>query len=251
MVVGALHSFGNWRRLRLLILILVAGTLALLIAPSSAVLLQPRDQTVPAGGTAYYLPAAADQLWPSEVNGSDELSECFGMYSAQNIVCASAGFDSLRGYFQNTNTSFAVSKTLWNNYQLHPIVIQSAAAKVPRLLYTGNVFGLTEETYGSQPNAITAMFQEGLTSDWRDGTKIVSGKRFFPMGQYLWATRRLSSVVSTSPVVSPDVRPHRISLLVRVRSVSRSRRGHVATSSLTLRVGGVQQNGKRRTKSTM
>ncbi|KAL8860165.1 MAG: hypothetical protein Q9178_003429 [Gyalolechia marmorata] len=203
MFVGALHSVKHWKVLRLLILITVAGALALLIAPSSAVLLQPRSQTVPAGGTAYFLPAALDQLWPSEVNGSDELSECFGMYSVQNIVCASAGFDSLRSYFQNFNTSFATPPMLWNNIHLQPFVVQSLAAKIPRLLNKGKVFGHGSETFGFQPNAITATFQDALTSDWRDGTKRWSGSRFSAVGQYQYATQRLSTVVSTSPVVLP------------------------------------------------
>lgn len=85
MLVGALHCFKSWKRLRLLIIIVVAGFLALLIAPAAAVLLQPRIQNVPAGGTSYFLPATPDQLWPSEIDGSGELSECFGEYTTQNM----------------------------------------------------------------------------------------------------------------------------------------------------------------------
>ena len=116
MFAGALYSVKSWKRLRLLVLIVIAGALALLIAPSSVVLLQPWSQTVPAGGTAYFLPAAPESLWPSDVNGSDELSECFGEYLPQNIVCASAGFESLRSYFLNLNTSFGIPKMMWETY---------------------------------------------------------------------------------------------------------------------------------------
>ncbi|KAL8983097.1 MAG: hypothetical protein Q9205_002560 [Flavoplaca limonia] len=208
MCVGALHSVRHWRRLRLLILIILAGTLVLLIAPSSAVLLQPRYQTVPAGGTAYFLPAAPDQLWPSEVNGSDELSECFGMYSAQNIVCASAGFDSLRSYFQNFNTSFTAPRLFWDNYVLRPILIQSLAGTVPRLLNSGIAFRLPlPHTFWLQPNAVTAIFQEALTNDWREGSKRWSGSPLSTMNKYQYATHRLSSVVSISPVVLPRCLP--------------------------------------------
>ena len=116
MLVGAWYSVKSWKRLRLLMLIIVAGALAVLIAPSSAVLLQPRSQIVPAGGTAYFLPVASDQLWPSEIDGSDELPECFRKYIPQNIVCASAGFESLRAYFLNFNTSWGLSPMLFDTF---------------------------------------------------------------------------------------------------------------------------------------
>lgn len=48
--------------LRLFLVIVLAGLLALLIAPSAAVLLQPHSQSVPAGGTTYYLPVTPDEL---------------------------------------------------------------------------------------------------------------------------------------------------------------------------------------------
>ena len=203
MYAGALHSVKTWKRLRLLILITVAGALALLIAPSSAVLLQPRSQNVPAGGTNYFLPVAPDQLWPSTIDGSDELPDCYGIYSAQNVACASAGFESLRSYFQNLNTSWAIPLMLWDTYQLQPIVIQSLAGEIPHFSITGSVFGLGRETFALQPNAMTAIFQNALTNDWRDATKHWSGSRFSSESQYQYATERLSSVVSTSPVVLP------------------------------------------------
>lgn len=225
MFVGALHSVKHWRILRLLILIIVAGALALLIAPSSAILLQPRYQNVPAGGTAYFLPAAADQLWRSEVNGPDQLSECFEVYSAQNIVCASAGFDSLRSYFQNLNSSFIIPQMLWDTYQLQPIVVQSLAATIPHLLNRVAVFGLARETFGFQPNAMTTIFQNALTNDWRDGTRWWSGSRFSAVGQYRYGLNVSQVLCPQVRWCSPDVRPHGIFPLVQARSASRSRRG--------------------------
>ena len=73
---------------------IVAVILALLIAPAAAALLQPRVQNVPAGGTACFLPATPDELGPSGVSGSDELSEYYGEYATQNIAYANAGFES-------------------------------------------------------------------------------------------------------------------------------------------------------------
>ena len=201
MLVGALHSVKSFKRLRLLMVIIVAGFLALLIAPAAAVLLQPRIQNVPAGGTAYSLPATADQLWPSEMNGSDELSECSGVYATQNIVCASAGFESLRLYFMNFNSSFHVPFMMLGTYDMSPLVIQSLAGKTPRLLNSGTVYGFNRETSILQPNAITAILQESLTGDWRNGTKHWAGSRFSAGREYQYADQRLSSVRTTSPVV--------------------------------------------------
>lgn len=201
MLVGALHCVKSWKRLRLLLVIIMAGFLALLIAPAAAVLLQPRIQSVPAGGTAYFLPATPDQLWPSEVNGSDELSECFGEYAIQNIVCASARFESLRLYFRNFNSSFIVPSMMMDTYAMSPLVFQSLAGKIPRLGNTGSVFGFNRETTILQPNAITAILQDSLTGDWRNGTKDWSGSRFSAGTEYQYAEQRLSSVLTTSPVV--------------------------------------------------
>ena len=201
MLVGALHCVKSWKRLRLLMIIIVAGVLALLIAPAAAVLLQPSIQNVPAGGTAYFLPATPDQLWPSKVDGSDELSECFGEYATQNVLCASAGFESLRLYFMNFNASFNVPFMMLDTYDMSPLVIQSLAGKIPRLINSGTVFGFNRETSIFQPNAVTAILQEYLTGDWRYGTQHWSGSRFSAEREYQYANERLSSVITTSPAV--------------------------------------------------
>lgn len=167
-LIGALQSIKSWERLRLLCIIIIAALLALLIAPSAAVLLQPRSQSVPAGGTEYFLPATPDELWPSELDGADELPVCFQEYSARNIACANAGFESLRNYFTNFNSSFAIpSMMLLTDGMLVPLVVQSLGGKIPRLLNAGLLKGFTRETVIFQPHAFTATLQEVLTEDRR------------------------------------------------------------------------------------
>ena len=207
MLVGAWHCVRNWRMLRLFLVLVLAGSLALLIAPSAAVLLQPQNQSVPAGGTTYYLPVTPDQLWPSEVNGSDERSECFGEYSDRNIVCASAGFESVRNYFMNFNASFVVPSLMYDTYGMSPLVVQSLAGKIPRLVNSGSVFGFARETSILQPNVMTATLQDSLTGDWRNATKHWVGSRFSAISEYQYADRRLSSVITTSPAVLPRCAP--------------------------------------------
>lgn len=207
MLVGALHSVRDWKRLRLFLVIVLAGSLALLIAPSAAVLLQPQSQSVPAGGTAYYLPVTPDQLWPSEVDGSDERPECFGEYSDRNIVCASAGFESFRNYFLNFNTSFNVPSLMQGISGMSPLVFQSLAGKIPRLLNSGVVFGFSRETSILQPNAVTATLQDSLTGDWRDEASNSPGTGFSSVREYQYADQLLSSVVTTSPAVHTRCAP--------------------------------------------
>ena len=207
MLVGALNCVWNWKNLRLFLVIVLGGSVALLIAPSAAVLLQPQSQSIPAGGTTYYLPVTPDQLWPSEVNGSDERSECFGEYSDRHIVCASAGFESIRNYFLNFNTSFVVPAFMWDMHSMSALVVQSSAGKIPRLVNSNNVFGFTRETSVLQPNAMTATLQDSLTGDWRDATKNWPVSRFSTNRELKYADQRLSSVVTTSPVVFPRCGP--------------------------------------------
>ena len=201
---ATLYSVKSWKKLRLLLLVTVAGALALLIAPSSAVLLQPRIQDVPAGGTAYYLPVAPNQLWPSELNSSDELHECLGDYRMQNIVCASAGFESLRNFFSNINTSFnVIDSMMWDTYHMQPLVVQGMASKIPRLMSRAGVIHLDRETSMTQANAITAVFQNALTQDWQHGARNWSGSPFSAKGEFKYADQRLSSVVTLNPMVLP------------------------------------------------
>ncbi|KAK3176835.1 hypothetical protein OEA41_008160 [Lepraria neglecta] len=90
---------------------------------------------------------------------------------------------------------------MYDNYAMSPIVLQSLAGKIPRLLNSGTVFGFTRETSILQPNAITATLQDSLTGDWRNATSNWSGSRFSAVREYQYANERLSSVVTTSPVV--------------------------------------------------
>ncbi|KAL8754927.1 MAG: hypothetical protein Q9184_004956 [Pyrenodesmia sp. 2 TL-2023] len=95
---------------------------------------------------------------------------------------------------------------LWDTVELQ-LIVQSLAATIPRLSNKGTVFGIRAETFRSQPNAITATFQDALTYDWREGTKRWSGDGYSGVGQYQYSIQRLSSVVSTSPVVFPKCSP--------------------------------------------
>ena len=82
-------------------------------------------------------------------------------------------------------------------------MIQSLSTVIPRLLNTGTNIGLGRETFKTQANAITAIFQEALTQDWSFGATAWPGSRFLSESQYQYAQERLSSVVTTNLVILP------------------------------------------------
>jgi len=165
------------------------------------VLLQPRPQNAPAGGTEYFLPATPDELWPSVVDGNDELPECFNEVDARHILCASGGFESLRTYFQNFNSSMEVTLAMLGFITPRPIIIQSLSVKIPRLTSSGNIVGFNRETSTSQTNAITAIIQQSLTQDWYDTANAGPRQGLSSVKEYRYAYEYISSASTTNPVV--------------------------------------------------
>ena len=201
MFVGVLCSVKSWRRLRLLLVIGVAAVIAVLIAPSSVVLLQPRPQNVPAGGIEYFLSATPDELWPSVVDGTDELPECFDEAYAWHILCASGGFELLRTYFMNFNSSMDVPLTMLGYVNPRPIIVQSPSARIPRLLSAGSLYGFNREMRIFQTNAITTIIQQSLTQDWYDLAQARFGRSLSAAKEYRYASEHISSASTTNPAV--------------------------------------------------
>ncbi|KAL8786377.1 MAG: hypothetical protein Q9213_002793 [Squamulea squamosa] len=201
--VGAMQSVKSWRRLRLVMFIIAAGFLAVVIAPSTAVLLQHRVQRIPAGGTEYYVPLTPDQLWPSNIDGSEELPMCFDGTGTRNIICANGGFESLSNYFKNWNATMGnLPLTLWNKFGVSSFVVQSPSDKIPRLVNDGMVGGYSgNETIRSQPNAISASLSDSLIFDWYMLSLAQHRNHFSSAHQYVYAVQRLSSVRTTNPIV--------------------------------------------------
>ena len=74
---------------------------------------------------------------------------------------------------------------------------------IPNLLNSGTIVSFFKETSITQPNAITATFQDSLMGDWRQAAGHWSGSRFSSGNQYQYADQRLSSVITSSLVVLP------------------------------------------------
>ena len=103
-MTGSLRSLfrGNrkYRKVQLGLFLLLAGLLALFAGPSCAVLLLPRKDEWPAGGTNIYLNGSKADFWPEQVTGSSTLDEfCKDSTGTRYGVCPSGGFHSIWSHY--------------------------------------------------------------------------------------------------------------------------------------------------------
>lgn len=151
-----------WASFRLVLLLSIFIPLAVLIGPFTAVLMTPRIQYYPAGGTQYALEASAEQLWPNVVNAEAELEVCFWPNATAYAICPSGGYSSFsvrKGYKSlydsrtftpsladdessdyNLGTNFAVMEPL----QILPAVLsqatsEKASGKARRLIWFSHI----------------------------------------------------------------------------------------------------------------
>ncbi|KAF2118218.1 hypothetical protein BDV96DRAFT_597083 [Lophiotrema nucula] len=69
--------YRNWiKKYRLAVLLVVGAVLAVTVRPSSAIVMRPRSDLWPAGGTSFYINATRDQIWPSFLDDSAIPSQC-------------------------------------------------------------------------------------------------------------------------------------------------------------------------------
>ncbi|KAL9109263.1 MAG: hypothetical protein Q9227_006018 [Pyrenula ochraceoflavens] len=85
------------RKIGFLALLIIAGLTAVLSGPASAVLLVPKSQTYPLGGTDVYLNGSASHFWPNDVaDDIDNLSSyCNSKNAIEWAICPGGGFFSL------------------------------------------------------------------------------------------------------------------------------------------------------------
>ena len=222
-LVAIQSSLRSFRKLRLCIFILLTGVLAAVVGPASAVLLIPRIQAVPSGGTKYFLNGTAEQLWPSIVTSDSQLEVCKQDNSTKYAVCPSGGFESIHSEFSAFNyTSFlgipfngpvlsnvlkstimrdaATKAHSWYNFQ-----IQSPLSLVPPALSSMSIRGPQSETSVIQPHAATTISQTQLVNAWMDAIAGASGAK--NPAEYKWATRFIASGATASPYVTSRCAP--------------------------------------------
>ncbi|MCJ1324857.1 hypothetical protein MMC10_001519 [Thelotrema lepadinum] len=226
-LVAVGSSLRSFRKLRLCIFILLTGILAVVIGPASAVLLIPRIQTVPAGGTSYFLNGTAEQLWPRIMTSDSQLEVCKLENSTKYAVCPSSGHESLRSTFSafnyttlfslpfsgpvlNNALKYALKSTkdpvtgslLWFNFQ-----IQSPLSLVPAVMSSMQIRGLRDETAVVQPHAATIISQTQLLNAWLDTVDSSSGGNNPSLSEYKWGHNFIATGWTANPWVRARCAP--------------------------------------------
>ena len=194
-LMSAPWSIRTLGRLQLYILILLCGALATFVGPSSAVLMLPRYQDMPAGGASVYLPGTVEDFHPKMVTSASEIPECTLDNATDYAVCPSGGFTSLQSTLSVLNYSnFASSSGFrfspqiqaagaYGDWYHEDILIQSPASLVPPVLST---FGLISDNGQSamQPHAATVILLQQLVREWAD---IAGRTNRRPESQWKWS----------------------------------------------------------------
>jgi hypothetical protein len=166
----------NLARIRLLILLLVFILLATFIGPFTAVLLIPRTQTFPAGGTRYFLNATAEEMWPSVVHSDAEYEACFWPNATDYSVCPSGGYASFRTQRSFNNiydtTRNAPSRQADVNLDVSDFLMLDPLDVLPAMFSIGNILdnSFTISTYAAQPDAYSVILLQTLLRDWVSAT---------------------------------------------------------------------------------
>lgn len=183
----------RWKKLGLFGSLLVAGILAVIAGPASAVLLIPRFDEWSAGGSIFFLDGTADEIWPNRLSydDPDDPLYCTGPSSISNGVCPSGGFQALWNHYQQVN----VSSFLDVGTKL-PYAGDLAGSRyyyetgpelqVPARITLGNVRRNNGalSTFLIQPHAATTIFQRQLTVDWFNAAQNVSNRLLENIARY-------------------------------------------------------------------
>ena len=174
----------HWRRIRLFVLISIAIIITGSIGPFSAVLLVPRLQQFPAGGTKFNLDATATELWPGNVTSDLELDVCSSEEATKYPICPSGGYPtardrwSLSGIYDSDGFRPSVDgSTLgWASYtSIDPWGV------LPTMAGNGNdrlgPLGGYMPTAFAQVNAYTAVMAQTLLRDWFSAAREASNNQ--------------------------------------------------------------------------
>ena len=175
--LGSLSYNGEKRRKAFFVtLLIVAGIVAALAGPSTAVLVLPgKNQRVVAGGTVFSLPGTENDFWPSIISEdvTDEQAYCASENATYYGICPSGGFRSTwdrfgqanHSDFANTNGAQPFARFLSGSQYYW--TIQSPHSHVPSLYTLGSIReGQGNSAFQIQSHAATAIMLERISADW-------------------------------------------------------------------------------------
>lgn len=169
----------RWRKISFVVLLVVCGLTSLLAGPASAVLLVPKAQAYPAGGTEFYLDGSMEDFWPQDLSNISELQTfCSSSTSTSLGICPAGGFVSLQQQWASLNYSNFIEQNIPDYAKLLSgsrfyWPVHSRASQIPPLYAVGNPRQdrpdlTTPEPYTwlVQAHAASAVTLQRLTTDW-------------------------------------------------------------------------------------
>ena len=130
----------KYRKIQLGLFLLLAGAIALLAGPASAVLLVPRKQDWPAGGTYLPLSDHSSDIWPVNLTAdSSSVSLCTSDTATNLGFCPSGGYRSLWSHYANLDHSnfldvippfardLSGNRYYWSTYSPKPISLSTVS----------------------------------------------------------------------------------------------------------------------------
>ena len=197
-----------YRKIFLLVTLVLAGLLAVMAGPATAVLVIPRMRRWPAGGSSFFLQGNEAELWPSYLNYTpDEDSPlCRGSDPMRYGICPSGGYYAFLNHYAQVNIS---------NFMNHPaydwaygdspydIEINDPTSQIPRIRTLGGVRseGKTGKafTFFTQPQIASLVFLKQLTADWWHAAQKVSWSKPRDSSRYHHAQYLQTNVLTQNP----------------------------------------------------
>lgn len=170
---GAKYALAS--KLKVVLVLVLAGLFATLAGPASAVLLIPKEQPWRAGGSVYYLPTSVEQLWPSMINSSTDMTQevCSGEMLDHGL-CLRGGYLSLWNardlidIFRRPAYISGSRHNLTTDLILGPrgIDVTNDLEMIRGLRYSGSFRGYACETAVIGTRIVDAMYHKRLLQDW-------------------------------------------------------------------------------------
>ncbi|KAH6627376.1 hypothetical protein F5144DRAFT_651715 [Chaetomium tenue] len=89
------HKWQSRKKMASLVSLIVLCTLlGFTVGPSSAILMQPRPEEWPAGGTSFWIDRSLDELYPTTMNASASISHC--LTDTSDLTCPAGDWQTLR-----------------------------------------------------------------------------------------------------------------------------------------------------------
>jgi hypothetical protein len=170
------HHGTKWRKIGFVAVLVLAGLTAVLAGPASAVLLVPKSQTWPGGGTPFFLNGSSNQFWPDDLSGDiSELHQYCGNGNSTDLgICPGGGFYSLwehwgrmryHDFYEDDVPIFA--KNLSGSRFYFPV--HSPASQIPPMYALGNSRkdkNPRSYTFLVQAHAASATMLQRIAADW-------------------------------------------------------------------------------------